>query len=50
MERRTVERVVILANTSKKDFRAVCERFADYLRGKKIESTLLSDLISYPDH
>ena len=49
MERRTVERVVILANTSKKDFRAVCEHFADYLRGKKIESTLLSLTSSLDD-
>ena len=41
MERRTVERVVILANTSKKDIRDVCGRFRSFLDGKGIESTVL---------
>ncbi|MBP5552005.1 MAG: NAD(+)/NADH kinase [Spirochaetales bacterium] len=41
MERRTVERVVILANTSKKDIREVCERFRGFLDGKGVKSSIL---------
>ena len=41
MDRRTVERVALLANTSKKEIAAACDRFGCYLKENGINSLLL---------
>ena len=48
MERRTVEKVVILANTTRKGFSSACERLRTFLEGKGIGSILLG-LTSSPE-